>query len=355
MGFASPTNPYPCNATFAFDEHNRTSLIHSPDPQVAPGWQRFGWGHGDPSTGVPEPADATGLHAEQSAPEELVLEVELPETIFRGEFVTARFVLTNIGGSARWVTTALNLSQGDLRLLISAPGEDPVDARDVVIACGDRTFTRLEPGEQMEGVAQIFYTTLGRTFRQTGRYYVSGELHVGDPLGCTVRSEPREIVVRAPANEAEQAISRITMDEQVARSFALGDFGLERAVREKLEALAERHADTDTGTAAALVLANSLARPLRNLRSRDEARAVLRPEEPDSVNRALEQAAHGYDAERLVTLAAAVVAPTEPGAPVLDRVWEHVRKQFGEDPAGDAGAAGRAEALLNAYRRTLVQ
>jgi len=41
MGFATSTNPYPGNATFAFSQHDRTSLIHSPDPQVRPGWKGY--------------------------------------------------------------------------------------------------------------------------------------------------------------------------------------------------------------------------------------------------------------------------------------------------------------------------
>ena len=61
MGFATSTDPYPGNITFAFDDHNRTSLIHSPDPQVAPGWKRFGWGHGSLSHGISEPIDAMGF------------------------------------------------------------------------------------------------------------------------------------------------------------------------------------------------------------------------------------------------------------------------------------------------------
>ena len=52
MGFASAANPYPCNAMFQFDDHSRSSLVHSPDPQVAPGGKPFGWGHGGLFGGV---------------------------------------------------------------------------------------------------------------------------------------------------------------------------------------------------------------------------------------------------------------------------------------------------------------
>ena len=142
IGFATTTNPYPCNVTFAFDDHNRTSLIHSPDPQVAPGRKPFGWGHGDLSSGLPAPIDAAGLIRTLMPATGLTLDLQMPDTIFRGEFVSARFVLTNRSAGARRVTTALNLSQGDLRLRVTPPGSNPRDVRDVVIACGDRTVGR---------------------------------------------------------------------------------------------------------------------------------------------------------------------------------------------------------------------
>jgi hypothetical protein len=184
IGFASTANPYPCNVTFAFDDHNRTSLIHSPDPQVAPGRKPFGWGHGDLWSGVSEPTDAAGLIRSQRRATGLRLDVSLPDTIFRGEFVAARFTCTNTGTVAKRVTTALNLSQGDLRLRVTPPGGVPADVRDVVVACGDRTYVNLAPGDKTESVAQVFYTTVGRTFRQTGRYYVSAELDTGDSGTC---------------------------------------------------------------------------------------------------------------------------------------------------------------------------
>ncbi|MDQ3814016.1 MAG: hypothetical protein M3347_08695, partial [Armatimonadota bacterium] len=109
MSFATEANPYPCNVTFAFDEHNRTSLIHSPDPQVAPGWKQFGWGHGSLSSGVPEPVDAAGLNVGELVADDLAIEIQVPDTVFRGEFISATFVITNVGRYSRSITTAINL------------------------------------------------------------------------------------------------------------------------------------------------------------------------------------------------------------------------------------------------------
>jgi hypothetical protein len=79
VGFATTANPYPCNATMAFNDHNRTSLIHSSDPQVKPGWKEFGWGHSATFTGIAEPVDAEGLRAGAREGAGLRVELRLPE------------------------------------------------------------------------------------------------------------------------------------------------------------------------------------------------------------------------------------------------------------------------------------
>jgi hypothetical protein len=338
MGFASAANPYPCNALFNFDEHNRTSLIHSPDPQVAPGGKPFGWGHGDLFAGVAEPVDAAGLMSDIAEADDLRLDLTLPDTVFRGEFVTATFTLTNVSDRTRLVTTALNLSQGDLRLRVTPPASLPRDVRDVIVACGDRVLEELKPGESREAVSQIFYTTAGRTFRQTGRYYVSAELDTG--TSQVVRSAPVEIVVRAPLSDDERAISLLTMDEAVARSLALGDFVLDTAARTGLELLADRYGSTTTGAAAALVLANALARPLRDPRSQK----VLRKAEGDSARRRVASAIKAHGEDQVVCLAVAVAAPTEADAAVLQLAEEHLG-------GGSKGRARKAKGAAGAQRR----
>jgi hypothetical protein len=355
IGFATPTNPYPCNVTFAFDDHNRTSLIHSPDPQVAPGRKPFGWGHGDLSSGLPAPIDAAGLMRTLMPAAGLTLDVHMKDTVFRGEFVSARFVLTNRSAGARRVTTALNLSQGDLRLRVTPPGSTPRDVRDVVIACGDRPSADLAAGQSIEGVAQVFYTTAGRTFRQTGRYYVSAELDTGE--SGFVQSEPIEVVVRAPLTDEEREISQLMMDDGVARSLALGDFGFNAETRRKLEVLAEKYGDTTSGAAAALVVANSLSRPLRNLRTGKIARKA----EPERGRRAMSIAAKGRTSAHLAELAVAVVSPADLKAPILQQVGgaseraDNARKgRKGRRRTPSASAASGAKRLAD-LRRALVR
>ncbi|MFI5076623.1 MAG: hypothetical protein ACHQRO_04730 [Vicinamibacteria bacterium] len=336
MGFATAEQPYPCNAVFRFDDHSRTSLIHSPDPQVAPGGKPFGWGHGGLFGGIAEPTDAAGLMEDTADSTVLTLELKVPETVFRGEFVTATFVLKNVGDEPVLVTRALNLSQGDLRLRVTPPAGLPQDVRDVIVACGDRSFDRLAPGEIRESVAQIFYTTAGRTFRQTGRYYVSAELDTG--TNRIVRSAPAELVVRAPANEAEQEISRLMLDDAVARSLALGDFVLDTDARAKLEALADRHADTASGAAAALVLANALGKPLRDVRSRK----IVRKAEVDNARKRVASTMKAHGETRTVCLAVAVAAPTDADAAVLSLAEDALGKATkGRAQKGAAKTAGK--------------
>jgi len=351
IGFATTTNQYPCNVTFGFDDHNRSSLLHSPDPQVAPGRKPFGWGHGDLSNGVAEPVDAAGLVPLHKPAREMRLTVAIKDTVFRGEFVLATFTVTNLSAETKKVTTALNLSQGDLRLRVTPPGGTPLDVRDRILACGDRKFFDLAPGESRQAVAQIFYTTAGRTFRQTGRYYVSAELDTGDGL---IESEPVEVVVRAPITDDERAISQLMMDDNVARSLSLGDYGLSEETRSKLDQLADQHGQTTTGAAAALVIANSLGRPIRNLRTGKVARKA----EPERARQAMSIASKQCSANDLVELAVAVVAPTDGNAPILKNVAGESGK--GKKTAAKKGRKARGgvtapTARLEALRRSLVR
>ncbi len=315
MGFATAANPYPCNASMAFDEHNRTSLVHSPDPQVKPGWKEFGWGHSTTWTGIAEPVDALGLRTAETAAGGLRLDLELPDQAHRGEFVAGTATVTNTGDTPRAVTAALNLSEGDLWLSADTPAGDRVELRDVVIACGVRRFVELQPGESISGQLQLFYTAGGFTFDQPGTYTVQAELDVGDVPENILRSEPAHIVIRPAATDEEQELESLTLDTGVGLALAIGDSGAEPAAQEKLEEVLDRFPETETGAASAMVVVNSVSRDLRNVRSGE----VLRPADDALVARALEIATRG-DAVDVARRAAAVVSPIERESPLLDRV-----------------------------------
>jgi hypothetical protein len=329
MGFASEANPYPRNATFAFAEHDRLSLIHSPDPQVRPGWKGFGWGHGSLSSGLPIPVDANGLVATNDTTG-LQLDLRLPAEIFVGEYVTAEVVLTNVGDEPREVTTRLNLAEGDLRLLHAAPGAVINQVRDIVVACGPRPTTVLPPGESLTGRMQIFFTNEGITFDQPGAHTLRADL---DLDGITsVRSQRVTVHVRTAATEAERDIAATTLDRGVGMAMALGDFGRHEETRERLTRLADEHPSHDTAAAGALVLANSLARPHLDMRS-----GAAREAEPEAARAYLEQASQDRPPERVLELAVTVASPTEKDAPVVQAALELV-----QDTAPSAVEADRA-------------
>lgn len=322
MGFATSSNPYPCNATMGFNNHNSTSLIHSPDPQVKPSWKEFGWGHGSAWSGVAEPVDAIGLDEGVEDVSDLRLKADLPAEACLGEFVAATVTVTNTGSAPHDVTTELNLAEGDLRMKVTKPNGDTLDARDVVVVCGIRRMATLAPNESISGAVQLFYTPQGLTFDQPGRYEVRAELTVGDPEGSVLRSEPVVVTIRPAVTDAERECQRLTMDKGVGLSLALGDFGTDAAARKKLAAVMDKFGDTDTGAACAMVVANSLARELRDVRA---ARVVRRADEAEA-NRALDIAFKGRDAATASRLCAAVVSPRETAAPLVDMVQNRIRK-----------------------------
>lgn len=311
IGFASATNTYPGNATFAFSEHDRTSLIHSPDPQVRPGWKNFGWGHGSLSSGLPAPVDVAGLDTgDGDGGGELELTLDLPAQAFVGEYVTARLVLTNRGDQARAVTTLLDLARGDVTFLRVRPDGSLDHVLDVAVGCGPRPMVTLEPGQSITGYAQVFFTNQGVTFADPGRHTLVARIEAD--AFTTVHSAPVTVDVRTPASDTEVDISARMLTAGVGRAFALGDFAGNDAVRAELTGLAEAHASTDTGAAGALVLANALARSFTDFR-----RGETRDPEPDEAQRFLDLAVAGRSAVRALELAVTVASPTEKNAPVV--------------------------------------
>jgi hypothetical protein len=320
MGFATVANPYPCNATMDFDDHNRTSLIHASDPQVKPGWKEFGWGHGTASSGIAEPVDAIGFDEGGPFAEGLQLRVELSSEAIRGEIVFGTVIVTNIGNEPRNLTTALNLAEGDLRMTVTTPNGQNVDVRDVVLVCGERRMTTLQPGESFSDTMQLFYGPHGFTFEQPGHYKINMELSVGD--GTVLESEPVTIAIHPATTDSEHDLERLTMDQGVGLSLALGDFGLDIQVRDKLLAVMERFGSSDTGAACAMVLANSFGRDLRDILST----RVLRPKDEGEASRVLDLALQGRDATTCARLSTAVVSPRETAVPLLDMVQERINR-----------------------------
>ncbi len=309
MSFASALDPYPGNATFGFATHDRDSLVHSPDPQVRPGWKNFGWGHGSLSSGLPTPVDAGGLLSGDDA-EGVTLEVTVPTEVFVGEYVTAEVRLTNTGPDPREITGRLNLAEGYLRFQHILPNGAMDQVRDIVVACGPRDATLLRAGESLTARMQLFFTSGGITFAQPGTHVLRAEFDVD--MFTTVRSRRCTVYVRTAATQTEADISAQTMDSEVGRAFALGDFGTCESARRRLVAVAEAHHGVDTGAAAALVMANSTARP-----HTDYAADQTRDTAPEESQHFLDLAMQGRTAQEITYLAVTVASPVEPEAPVV--------------------------------------
>jgi hypothetical protein len=181
-------------------------------------------------------------------------------------------------------------------------------------------MTTLQPDESFAGTIQLFYGPHGLTFDQPGRYELRAELSVGD--GTVVRSEPVELVIHPATAEGEREIERLTMDKGVGISLALGDFGTDTVARDKLGAVIDQFAETETGAACAMVVANSLARDVRDIRS---AR-VLRPKDEGEADRVLDVALQDRDAATIARLSTAIVVPRETAAPLLDMVQDRINR-----------------------------
>ncbi|MUV58150.1 hypothetical protein [Halogeometricum sp. CBA1124] len=214
IGAASAANPFPDVATFAFHDHNRTSLVHSPDPQVKPRWKRFGYGHGDVGSGPAPPSDLT---YDRDAPEsdELVLDLNLPETVFPGELVIVDVTVENPTDEPRDVTSALNITEDYLSLHVRSPDGTRTTPRNVVRFCTDRQTTRLNPGERLTGRVQLLYTNQGFTFDRPGPYTLWAELDLGDR---TLRSPSTDVLTHSPLSEDSLDLSTLGLNEASAEA-----------------------------------------------------------------------------------------------------------------------------------------
>ncbi len=336
IGFASSTNTYPGNASFAFSQHDRTSLIHAPDPQVRPGWKNFGWGHGSLSAGLPAPVDVSGLASGDSA-DGLDLSIRMPGQAFVGEYLTAEVTLTNTGDSPRQVTSLLTLAEGDLVFLRTTPNGEVDHVLDITVGCGPRPMVLLQPGESISNHVQVFFTNQGVTFASPGRHTVVAQLEV-DAVTTAV-SVPATVDVRMATSEDELSISAKSLTKGVGKALALGDFASDEDARAVLTELAESHADTDTGAASALVMANSLARSFTDYRAERTRSAT-----PREAQRFLDLAIQGRSATRAVELAVTVASPTEKDAPVVANTLTRLRRGKPKPRARSAAANDLAAA-----------
>lgn len=338
MGFASETNPYPDNAIFAFNDHNRTSLVHAPDPQIKPGWKKFGYNHGSIGNAPDEPHDLT---FDRDTPEatDVEFELSLPDEVYPGKLPIVDIRVRNTGTEPREVTTALNLGEDYLSLFVKRPERDQVEVRDLLVICSDRQTVTLDPSETLTSYIQLLYTNRGTVFKRPGRYTVMAELDLGDRV---VRSAPAEVYVRSPITEDELEVSMHGQDREVGRAIALGILPIDQSdAEEKLVKLAEDFPTTDLGTAAAIVVANARRRDVRDYRTGEH----IREADDEASNHFLDLAVEEYDPTRLTRIATAMIPHGERQTPLLDQMLD----RFEEDNETD-GDLDRARSIVADFR-----
>jgi hypothetical protein len=343
MGQATAGNLYPDNATFAFSDHNRTSLIHSPDPQVAPGWTPFGWGHGSLFSGTPEPVDVIGLIQVESDDDGIHLDIDVPANAVRGEFITARVTVTNQSASSVPISSALNLAEGDLEIGVTTPAGQDLVLRDVVQVCGEPEEVELAAGESLSRTVQLFYGNNGHVFDDAGRYELRARFVPDAGVETTVDSGVVSTTVREPATDDERAIADLSMDSEVGLSFALGDFANHDEAGAKLKTLCEGYATTDTGTAAALVLANAYGRTFRDVRKG----TVVRKRSAADVSSALDRAMEDIDLVHLAEIATTIPSAGDKEAPVIPELVD--RMSAGGIAAADSSDSAAAIRILEDF------
>jgi hypothetical protein len=181
---------------------------------------------------------------------------------------------------------------------------------DIVVACGPRETTVLQPGQSLTNRMQVFFTSEGVTFQKPGLHKVRAAFDLGNRT--SVRSTRSTVRVRMAGTGEELDIAAATLDRGVGTALALGDLGRDENARRQLVAAAEAHHGHDTGAACALVLANSLTRTHTDYQS-----AETRAAHPDDATRFLDLAVQGRSAAQVVELAATVASRAERDAPVV--------------------------------------
>lgn len=317
IGFASANNPYPNNISWSFNDHNRTSLIHSPDPQVAPGWKEFGWGHSSGSAGVPEPADVLGIGFEEPT-DQLQLDVRLPKQVVVGEVITATLKLTNTSDQSLDVPEHLDLSSGSVELHVLTPQGKSLELRDVVYSCGCHHTTVLDPGESVSSTVQVFYTNRGHVFDTPGAYTLSAHLSLDHGSGRHVESAEEIVTVLAPVEPSARRRAELSMHPDVGMSLAIGDFGDNDTCCDMLEELAA--IGGETGGAASLVLASSHGSRLRDVRSGK----LLRRVDNKAMAKAVKRATDCGDEECIGQLIDAVLRHGDKAS--VQKLWETSKK-----------------------------
>lgn len=183
---------------------------------------------------------------------QIVLTLTVPDTAVRGLAVIGMLTVTNRGASPATVSGRLNLSEGDVALLLTCPDGS---TRRVGGAGGQPdTLPRqvtLSPGESIAASVNLMRTEVGLTFPESGRYVLQAE-YAPHPAAALVTSAPVALTVAPLQGEEQLSVANYLSKENVSLALTLAE--ADRAPDE-LRELARRHPTTLEGKLARLILA----------------------------------------------------------------------------------------------------
>jgi hypothetical protein len=199
------------------------------------------------------------------SPSDVAVTLDISSPAVVGLSVLAMLSVTNRGGSPVTVSSRLNLMEGDVKLLVTRPDGGTGN----VTGAGGQPDTSLRqatlaPGQQIVGVINLLYTSVGATLPAPGNYTLRAEYYPSSRMQ-PVCSEPAGLAARLPQTSSERGAAAILEDEKVKRALVLAESD---AAPESLQELATRFGDTLDGKLAQLILA---ANPEASAGSSDES------------------------------------------------------------------------------------
>jgi hypothetical protein len=217
-------------------------------------------------------------HMPSTINELITVDLDVPSEIARGELITAIIGIKNNSNQKLQISSRLNLSEGDLRFIIIFPNGKSAAVHGVVLYDRPSRIMELESGQQVKSCISLFYTNIGLTFREIGTYILQAEYFPSVTM-APIKSEKNKIYVRPAITEEERELEKLTMNDLVGKSIALGDAGNDQQAINSLQQIADRFSEKNSGVTAALVLGNTFSRDFKDLksgkidRSKDEVKA----------------------------------------------------------------------------------
>jgi hypothetical protein len=205
---------YPAAINFAFNEHNRHHLIHSPDVVVRPGGEDFTFGHRVGFTPEAEDnADAAGI--------ELRMRMD-GNHLKLGEPLVLRLELVNNGKHNIHVPANIGTAFHRAAITVRKSGEKARPFRSFVMACDGHDNQELKPGQSAGSDETIYWDRNGCVFQAPGVYVVSAAVGWEDGGQHFVAKSSVEVWVDYPATDRDNQIAALLLHPEVGKYIALG-------------------------------------------------------------------------------------------------------------------------------------